>query len=156
MKHVITALTNNKFGVTTRVSGLFRRRGYNIDSFVGSSTEDERFSRLTFVVQGDDDIIAQMIGQLEKLEDIISVEDMLTEDMISKVLLFLKIKAGSNERIEIIMLASASDAKIIEIKNEYIIIEALDTEEKISEMVEIYRPYGILEMVKTGIVAIKR
>lgn len=156
MKHVITALANNKFGVTTRISGLFRRRGYNIDSFVGSSTEDENFSRLTFVVQGDDEIIAQIIGQLEKLEDIISVEDVMSEDMISKVLLFLKIKALSNERVNIIVIANACNAKIIEMKNEYIIIEALETEERISEMVEIFRPYGILEMVKTGIVAIKR
>ncbi len=75
MKHVLSAIVNNTPGVTSRVSGLFRRRGYNIDSFIGSSTEDERFSRLTIVVRGDDIVIAQVISQLEKLEDIISIED---------------------------------------------------------------------------------
>lgn len=156
MRHVLSAIVNNTPGVTSRVSGLFRRRGYNIDSFIGSSTEDERFSRLTIVVQGDDIVIAQVISQLEKLEDIISIEDIQQESMISKVLLFMKVKADFDSRTSIIVVANACNARVIEMSSEYLILEALDTEERISEMIEIFRPYGIIELVKTGVVAMKR
>jgi acetolactate synthase-1/3 small subunit len=142
--------------VTSRVSGLFRRRGYNIDSFVGSSTEDERYSRLTVVVQGDDIVIAQVISQLEKLEDIITIEDIKEESMISKVLLFMKVKADVKDRVGVIVVANACNARVVEMGTEYLILEALDTEERISEMIEIFRPYGIIELVKTGVVAMKR
>lgn len=156
MKHVLTALVKNQPGVTSRVSGLFRRRGYNIDSFIGSSTEDERFSKLTIVVRGDDIVIAQVISQLEKLEDIITIEDIQAENMISKVLLFMKVKADVSDRVGIIVVANACNARVIEMSTEYLILEALDTEERISEMIEIFKPYGILELVKTGVVAMKR
>ena len=156
MKHVLTALVNNQPGVTSRVSGLFRRRGYNIDSFIGSSTEDERFSRLTIVVQGDDIVIAQVISQLEKLEDIITIEDIRAENMISKVLLFIKVKADVADRVGIIVVANACNARVIEVSKDYLILEALETEERITEMIEIFKPYGIIELVKTGVVAMKR
>lgn len=156
MKHVLSALVYNEPGVTSRVSGLFRRRGYNIDSFIGSSTEDERYSRLTIVVQGDDIVIAQVISQLEKLEDIISIEDIRPESMISKVLLMMKIKADVNDRAGIIIVANACNARVLEMNAEYLVLEALDTEDRISEMIEIFRPYGIIELVKTGVVAMKR
>ena len=156
MKHVLSLRVYNQPGVTSRVSGLFRRRGYNIDSFIGSSTEDETFSRLTLVVQGDDIVIAQVISQLEKLEDVISVEDIGSESMISKVLLFMKIKAGPEERVDVIVVANACNARVIEVTPEYLIIEALDSEEKIGDMIQVFRPYGIIELVKTGVVAMKR
>lgn len=156
MKHVLTALVHNQPGVVSRVSGLFRRRGYNIDSFIGSSTEDERFSKLTIVVQGDDIVIAQVISQLEKLEDIITIEDIRAENMISKVLLFMKVKAEVADRVGIIVVANACDARVIEMSKDYLILEALETEERITEMIEIFKPYGIIELVKTGVVAMKR
>ncbi len=156
MKHVLSALVKNEPGVTSRVSGLFRRRGYNIDSFIGSSTEDERFSRLTVVVGGDDVVIAQVISQLEKLEDVISIEDINKENMISKVLLFLKVKASFENRVDIIVVANACNARVIEMSTDYLVLEALEPEEKILEMIEIFRPYGIIELVKTGVVAMKR
>jgi acetolactate synthase-1/3 small subunit len=156
MKHVLTALVHNQPGVVSRVSGLFRRRGYNIDSFVGSSTEDERFSRLTVVVQGDDIVIAQVISQLEKLEDIISIEDIDAENLVSKVLLILKVKADLRDRVGVITVANACNMRVVEMSSEYLILEALDSEERISEMIEIFRPYGIIELVKTGVVAMKR
>lgn len=156
MKHVLLALVKNEPGVTNRVSGLFRRRGYNIDSFSGSSTEDERFSRLTVVVQGEDVVIAQVISQLEKLDDIIFIEDIKPDEMISKVLLFLKIKANFENRVDIVVLTNACNAKVIEMASEYLVIESLDSEIKILEMIEIFRPYGIIELVKTGVIAMKR
>lgn len=156
MRHVLSALVNNKPGVTSRVSGLFRRRGYNIDSFVGSATEDERYSRLTVVVEGDDIVISQVLSQLRRLEDIIEIEDVASENLISKVLLFMKVKADHTSRIDLIVLANAFKARVIEILPEYIIVEAIDSERKIGEMIETFRPYGILELVKTGTVAMKR
>ena len=156
MKHVLSALVNNSPGVVSRVSGLFRRRGYNIDSFIGSSTEDERFSRLTIVVQGDDIVIAQVISQLEKLEDIITIEDIKAESMISKVLLFIKVKADVKDLVGIIVVANACNARVVEMSKDYLILEALETEERISEMIEIFKPYEIIELVKTGVVAMKR
>lgn len=156
MKHVLSALVKNEPGVTNRVSGLFRRRGYNIDSFIGSSTEDERFSRLTVVVHGDDIVIAQVISQLEKLEDVISIEDIKPDTMISKVLLFMKIKADFESRVNIVVIANACNARVIEMAADYLIIEALESEEKILKMIDIFRPYGIIELVKTGVVAMKR
>jgi acetolactate synthase-1/3 small subunit len=156
MKHVLTALVYNQPGVVSRVSGLFRRRGYNIDSFVGSSTEDERYSRLTVVVQGDDIVIAQVISQLEKLEDIITIEDIDEKNLVSKVLLIIKVKADLRDRVGVITVANACNMRVVEMSSEYLILETLDTEERISEMIEIFRPYGILELVKTGVVAMKR
>lgn len=156
MKHILSALVKNEPGVTSRVSGLFRRRGYNIDSFIGSSTEDERFSRLTVVVRGDDIVIAQVISQLEKLEDVISIEDIQAESMVSKVLLFMKVKADVEDRVGIITVANACNARVIEMNPDYLILEALEAEEKITQMIEIFKPYGILEIVKTGVVAMKR
>lgn len=156
MKHILSALVKNEPGVTSRVSGLFRRRGYNIDSFIGSSTEDERFSRLTVVVRGDDIVIAQVINQLEKLEDVISIEDIESENMISKVLLFMKVKSDVTTRVDIIVVANACNAKVIQVSAQYLILESLDTEENISSLIEIFRPYGILELVKTGVAAMKR
>lgn len=156
MRHVLSALVNNRPGVTSRVSGLFRRRGYNIDSFVGSATEDERFSRLTVVVEGDDIVIAQVLSQLRRLEDIIEIEDVAKEELISKVLLFMKVKASESARVELIVLVNAFKGRVIEILPEYLIIEAIDTERRIGDMIETFRPYGILELVKTGAVAMKR
>ncbi|MGI6731850.1 MAG: acetolactate synthase small subunit [Anaerovoracaceae bacterium] len=156
MKHVLSALVYNQPGVISRVSGLFRRRGYNIDSFIGSSTEDERYSRLTIVVQGDDIVIAQVISQLEKLEDIISIEDISDESKVSKVLLFMKIKADFENRVDIIVVANACNARVIEMTPDYMILEALETETRIGEIIEIFKPYGILELVKTGVMAMKR
>jgi acetolactate synthase-1/3 small subunit len=156
MKHVLSALVYNSPDVISRVSALFRRRGYNIDSFIGSSTEDEKYSRLTIVVEGDDIVIAQVISQLEKLEDIISIEDIDPESMVSKVLLFMKVKADVTDRVGIIVVANACNARVIEMSKEYLILEALDTEDRISEMIEIFKPYGIIELVKTGVVAMKR
>lgn len=157
MKHILSAYVKNNPGVISRVSGLFRRRGYNIDSFIGSSTEDEKFSRLTIVVRGEDIVISQVIDQLERLEDIISIEDITEENPISKVLLFLKVSAKElRDREGIIIVANACNGRIIEITPDYVIIEALDTEDRIRDMIEIFKPYGILELVKTGVAAMKR
>lgn len=156
MKHVLSALVHNRPGVTSRVSGLFRRRGYNIESFVGCVTEDERYARLTIAVEGDDIVISQVTSQLKKLEDVISIEDMKPSDSILKVLLIMKVATDFNTRTDVIVLAEAYKAQLNEIKQDYVIIEAIDGDERVTEMIESFKPFGIIELVKTGVIAMRK
>lgn len=155
-KHVLSALVHNRPGVTSRVSGLFRRRGFNIESFIGCVTEDERFSRLTIALEGDDVIISQVMSQMKKLEDVIHIETMDPSDSVVKVLLFMKVKIDQSTRTDVIVLADAYRARLDEIKPDYVIIEAIDGDEKVTEMIEAFSSFGIIELVKTGIVAMKK
>jgi acetolactate synthase I/III small subunit len=156
MKHVLSVLVDNHPGVLRRVSGLFGRRGYNIDSLVVSATENEEISRMTIVVCGDESVIDQVSKQLAKLIDVISVEDVTGKETVSKQLLLLKIKADISNRIDIITLAEAFNARVEDIAAGFIIIEATDEINRISNIIETFKPYGILELVKTGTVAMTR
>ena len=153
MKHVLSVLVDNHPGVLRRVSGLFGRRGYNIDSLVVSATENEEISRMTIVVQGDETVIDQVIKQLAKLIDVISVDDVTNKETVSKQLLLIKIKADITNRIDIITLAEAFNARIVDIEANSVILEAADEINRISNMIETFKPYGIIELVKTGTVA---
>jgi acetolactate synthase-1/3 small subunit len=153
MKHVLSVLVDNHPGVLRRVSGLFGRRGYNIDSLVVSATENEEISRMTIVVQGDETVIDQVIKQLAKLIDVISVDDVTNKDTVSKQLLLIKIKADITNRVDIITLAEAFNARIVDIEANSVILEAADEITRINNIIETFKPYGILELVKTGTVA---
>lgn len=156
MKHVLSVLVDNHPGVLRRVSGLFGRRGYNIDSLVVSATENEEVSRMTIVVRGDESVIDQVTRQLEKLIDIISVDDVTHKETVSKQLLLLKVKADIHNRIDIITLAEAFNARVEDIAAGFVIIEATDEISRIANIIETFKPYGILELVKTGTVAMTR
>jgi acetolactate synthase-1/3 small subunit len=156
MKHVLSVLVDNHPGVLRRVSGLFGRRGYNIDSLVVSATENEEISRMTIVVAGDETVIDQVIKQLAKLIDVISVEDVTMKDTVSKQLLLLKIKADITNRIDIITLAEAFNARVEDIAANFVIIEASDEINRITNIIETFKTYGIIELVKTGTVAMKK
>ena len=156
MKHVLSVLVDNHPGVLRRVSGLFGRRGYNIDSLVVSATEIEEISRMTIVVRGDEAVIEQVTRQLEKLIDVISVNDVTHKDTVSKQLLLLKIKADIHNRIDIITLAEAFNARVEDIAATFVIIEATDEISRIDNIVETFKPYGIIELVKTGTVAMTK
>jgi acetolactate synthase-1/3 small subunit len=153
MKHVLSVLVDNHPGVLRRVSGLFGRRGYNIDSLVVSATENEEISRMTIVVHGDETVIDQVIKQLAKLIDVISVDDVTNKDTVSKQLLLIKIKADITNRIDIITLAEAFNARIVDIEANSVILEAADEINRINNIIDTFKPYGILELVKTGTVA---
>lgn len=153
MRHVLSVLVDNHPGVLRRVSGLFGRRGYNIDSLVVSATENEEISRMTIVVHGDETVIDQVIKQLAKLIDVISVDDVTNKETISKQLLLIKIKADITNRIDIITLAEAFNARIVDIEAHSVILEAADEVNRINNIIETFKPYGILELVKTGTVA---
>ncbi len=156
MKHVLSVLMENRTGVLRRISGLFGRRGYNIDSIVASATEDENLTRMTVVVDGDEYIIDQVIKQLIKLHEIIDVENVTHADTVSRQLLLMKLKATHKTRIDIIQLADAFGARIVDIKADSIIIEASAEDSVTQSIVDTFEPYGIISLMKTGTVALKK
>lgn len=156
MRHTISVLVNNHAGVLSRVSNLFSARGYNIDSLVVGITDDPKVSRMTIVVRGDDRIIDQVEKQLNKLVDVIRVIDLTNEDFIGRDLALIKVKAEPHTRSQVMEIVQCFDAKIVDMALKSFIIEVTGKESKINGMVELLRNYGILEMVRTGEVAISR
>ena len=156
MRHTISVLVNNHAGVLSRVSNLFSARGYNIDSLVVGITDDPKVSRMTIVVQGDDRIIDQVEKQLNKLIDVIKVIDLTNEDFIGRDLALIKVKAEANTRSQVMEIVQCFDAKIVDVGLKSFIIEVTGKESKINAMVELLRNYGVVEMVRTGEVAISR
>jgi acetolactate synthase-1/3 small subunit len=156
MRHTISVLVNNNTGVLSRVSNLFSARGYNIDSLVVGVTDDPKVSRITLVVRGDDRVIDQVEKQLNKLIDVIKVFDLTQDDFIARDLVLIKVKAEPNTRSQVMEIAKCFDGKIVDVALKSFIIEVTGKESKINAMVELLRNYGILEMVRTGEVAISR
>ena len=156
MKHVLYALMENKPGVLRRISGLFGRRGYNIDSIVASATEDENVTSMTIVVDGDEYILDQVIKQLVKLQEIIEVTNVSDVSAVRRQLLLMKVAATHDTRLDIIQLADAFGARIVDIKSDSIILEATAEDEVTSSIVETFEPYGIISLIKTGTVALKK
>ena len=156
MKHVLSVLMENRTGVLRRISGLFGRRGYNIESIVASATEDENLTRMTVVVEGDEYILDQVIKQLIKLHEIIDVENVTNADTLSRQLLLMKLRATHETRIDIIQLADAFGARIVDIKADSIIIEASAEDSVTQSIVDTFEPYGIISLMKTGTVALKK
>ena len=156
MKHIISALMENRPGVLRRLSGLFGRRGYNIESIVASATENPDVTRMTIVVDGDEYIIDQVIKQLVKLQEIIEVENVTDKPVVSRQLLIMKLRANMETRKDILQLAEAFRARILDIKADSIMIEATADDYVTDSMVETFKPYGIISMMKTGMVALKK
>ncbi len=156
MKHVLSALMENRPGVLRRLSSLFGRRGYNIDSIVASVTENEELTRMTIVVDGDEYILDQVIKQLLKLHEIIDVENVTNADTVSRQLLLMKLRATHETRIDIIQLAEAFGARIVDIKADSIILEATARDSVMQSIVDTFEPYGIISLMKTGTVALKK
>lgn len=156
MNHILSVFVENNPGVLRRVAGMFGRRGYNIDSLVVSATENEKISRMTISVIGVDEIIEQMIKQLSKMEEVISVDDITKKQKISKQLLFLKVKADFKTRVDIITLVNVFRAKVVHIGREALIIESVGSSSKIDAIIEALKPFGILEIAKTGVIAMAR
>lgn len=156
MRHTISVLVENKFGVLARVAGLFSGRGYNIDSLNVGETEDPTVSRMTIVARGDDRILEQIIKQLNKLIDVIKVTDLTDEAHVERELVLVKVSANSKTRSEIIQLADIFRASIVDVSHETLIISSTGDEDKINAMIDMLRPYGIREISRSGKVAISR
>lgn len=156
MKHTISVLVENHAGVLSRISGLFSRRGFNIDSLAVGVTNDVGVSRITIVAQGDDYMVEQLEKQLGKLIEVIKVRRLGGEELISRELLLIKINAPADKRAELMTIAEITGAKIIDITTATVTLELSDRVEKLAALEALVSPYGIKEMVRTGTIAIQR
>ncbi len=156
MRHTISILVENQFGVLARISGLFSARGYNIDSLCVAETIDPSVSRMTVVVRGDDKVLAQIIKQLNKLVETIEVRDLTLEEHVERELVMIRVAANNKVRSEIVEIATIFRAKVIDIGKDAITVEVTGSEGKITAFIDMMRPFGIQELVRTGKVAIAR
>jgi acetolactate synthase-1/3 small subunit len=154
--HVLSVLVENHSGVLSKVSGLFSRRGYNIDSLSVGTTEDPTISRITIVVYGDNAIIEQIIKQLNKLVDVIKVLILSHDDAVYREIALIKVKANSKVRSSIIEIVNIFRANIIDVNEESMIVEITGDDQKLSALVELLRPFGIIELIRTGLTALQR
>ena len=155
-KHTISVLVDNQFGVLARVSGMFSARGYNIISLCVGETENPAISRMTVTVRGDDNVLAQIIQQLHKLVDVISVDDLTSTSFVERELVMIKVKAGSKRRGEVIEVASIFRARVVDLDADTMTVEVTGSGEKVRACIEMMRPFGIAELVRTGVIAITR
>jgi acetolactate synthase-1/3 small subunit len=155
-KHTIAVLVENRFGVLSRVAGLFSARGYNIESLSVGETLDPSVSRMTLVVRGDEFVIEQVMKQLHKLIDVIKVTDLTDESHVERELVLIRVNAEPQHRAEILRTGDIFRARVVDVTPQSFVLEATGDEEKIDALVELLRPMGIQEIVRTGKVAIAR
>lgn len=155
-KFIIAALVKNEFGVLARVAGLFSARGFNIDSLAVGETEDPEISRMTIVVEADEKTLEQVKKQLNKLIDVIRVQDLTGGDCVDRELILIKVSAKSTQsREKIVRIAETTGAEIVDVGKKSLTIEETGDEHKINALVELVRPYGIMEIVRTGKIALQ-
>lgn len=156
MQHTLIALVENKPGVLNRVASLFRRRNFNIESLNVGRTEKPEISRMTIVVDSEINKASQVEAHLYKLVNIIDVQDLTNQPAVSRDLALIKVQANQDKRAEVANLASIFRGRIVDVAEETVIVEVTGTEDKIESLVELLRPLGIVEMVRTGKVAMMR
>lgn len=154
--HVISCLVENRFGVLARIAGLFSARGFNIHSLSVGETDDPTVSRITLVVGGDEQILDQIKKQLNKLIDTIKVVDLTTQPHVERELALIKVKAPYESRSEIMQIADIFRAKIIDVCRESVTIELTGDDGKIQAMLDLLREFGIIELARSGKVALSR
>lgn len=156
MRHTLSVLVQNESGVLSRIAGLFSGRGFNIESLTVAPTQESEYSRVTIVTSGDDQIIEQICKQLNKLINIIKVTDVTISNSIDRELVLIKVSAKDEKRSEILRIAEIFNAQIIDVSPKTYTIEAIGDEYKIRSIIELLRPLGIKELVRSGKVAISR
>lgn len=155
-KHTIAVLVENKFGAFNRIAGLFAAKGYNIESLSVGPTEDETVSRMTIVTEGDDQIIEQIIKQLNKVIDTIKVVDLTFESFVERELVLVKIHSTADTRSEIMQIAEIFRAKVVDISQRTLTLEATGSRQKVDAIIKMLKPFTIKEIARTGRVALKR
>lgn len=156
MKHTISVLVENNAGVLARITGLFARRGFNIDSLAVGVTDDERVSRITIVADGDDYTLEQIEKQLNKLIDVIKVKALKNDNVVSRELVLIKVGCTANQRSEVMAIVEIAHGKISDISPNTVTIELSDSKENLANYEELLRPYGIKEIVRTGTIALQK
>ena len=156
MRHTISVVVQNRFGVLTRIAGLFSGRGFNIDTLNVGPTQNDKISRMTLVVVGNDQVLEQVVKQLNKLVDVLEVHDFKDGDVIDRELILLKVKASSSTRPEVMQICDIFRAKIVDVQAASLSIEVTGDESKIDKFLQLMKPSGILELSRTGRIALPR
>ena len=156
MQRVYSLIVDNTTGVLSRISGLFSRRGYSIDSITAGVTADPRFTRITIVASGDELILAQIEKQVRKLEDVIEIKVLKPEESVYRELIMIKVRADKTERSEIISVAEIFRAKIVDVENDSLMIELTGNQSKLEAFLNLLDGYEILELARTGITGLSR
>src|SRR5215218_1510154 len=156
MRHTISVLVENKFGVLTRMAGLFSGRGYNIDTLNVAPTNDDNTSRMTIVTHGDDSTLEQIIKQLKKLVDIIDVQDFREGESVDRELVLVKVNVDAKSRAEVMQITDIFRAKIVDVQPKSLTIEITGDESKVEKFLSLMNTFGIAELTRTGKVAMAR
>jgi acetolactate synthase-1/3 small subunit len=156
MKHTLSVLVENKPGVLVRVAGLFARRGFNIDSLVVAETEDESLSRMTITVGEQDRSVEQITKQLHKLVNVLKITTLDAEESVERELLLVKVKADVRTRPEIMQLVELFGARVADVGAEVLLIEMTGTRDKVSAFTALLQPFGVVELMRTGRLAMSR
>lgn len=156
MRHVISAIVENKPGVLAHIAGLFAGRGFNIDSLAVGETEDPMRSRLTVVARGDDAVLEQIRKQLGKIIDVIKVVDFSGADTVERDLMLIKVAASSDRRGEVFEIVEVFRGKVVDIGPKHLTLEVSGPEKKIEVFIDLMKPYGVKELVRTGRIALAR
>ena len=155
-KQAYSILVYNNPGLLSRMAGLFSRRGYNIESITAGKTADPRFTRITIVASGDEQILSQIEKQVRKMEDVIEIKPLNDSNSVCRELVMIKVRANASERAELISLADIFRAKIVDVEKDCLMIELTGTESKLKAFMELLDGYEILELARTGITGLKR
>lgn len=156
MKHIISALVENKPGVLAHVAGMFAARAFNIDSLVVGRTEDPSLSRMTIVVIGDDRVLEQVRKQLAKIIPVVKVQDFVGQPVVARDLMLIAISAPPERRAEILSLIEMFRGKVVDIGQKFVMVEVSGPEEKIEAFINVCKPYGIKSLARTGTIAMVR
>jgi acetolactate synthase-1/3 small subunit len=156
MRHTLSVLVENRFGVLTRVAGMFSGRGFNIDTLNVAPTLDASMSRMTIVVRGDDKVLEQVVKQTEKLVDVIKVEDFRDDEFVDRELVLMRVNVTAKTRSEVLQICDVFRAKIVDVRLDRLVIEITGNEGKIAKFISLMEHFGIAEMTRTGKVALSR
>ena len=156
MKHIISALVENKPGVLAHVAGMFAARAFNIDSLAVGRTEDPKLSRMTIVVVGDDKVLEQVRKQLAKIVPVVKVQDFAGQPVVARDLMLITISAPAEKRPEILSLIEMFKGKVVDIGQKFVMVEVSGPEEKIEAFIDVCKPYGIKSLARTGTIAMPR
>ncbi|MEI6715194.1 MAG: acetolactate synthase small subunit [Verrucomicrobiota bacterium] len=156
MRHTISVLVENKFGVLTRIAGMFSGRGFNIDTLNVGPTLDPATSRMTIVVRGDDSVLDQVTKQLRKLIDVIEVQDFREDESVDRELVLMRVNVAPETRAEVMQICDIFRAKIIDVQHRNVSIEITGNDSKISKFIFLMEPFGISDLTRTGKIALAR
>ncbi len=156
MRHTISVLVENKFGVLTRVAGLFSGRGYNIDTLNVGPTHDPKMSRMTIVTRGDNATVEQIVKQLNKLVNVLEVQDFRDAEYVDRELVLVKVKVDSKTRAEVMQIADIFRAKIVDVQAQSLTVEITGNESKVEKFLELMSNFGVVAITRTGKVALPR